>query len=279
MCIRDRRIAIKVLSASFRDHPEVHARFRREARAASAVESEHIVQVFDVGHEPDVGLYMVMELLSGEDLEARLRREKCLNAELVKAIARQVLRGLAKAHAAGVVHRDLKPANVFLVPKEDGSLLVKLVDFGISKFAEELPSRASGTAITRIGHVIGTPQYMSPEQAQGLPSLDHRTDIWSLGALLYECLAGVPPIPEAPTYEQTIVRIVTTRPEPLLSKAPWVPPRLATAVDGALQSDPNARHVDCATFLRAIDEEASVHRESALPVLSLIHISEPTRPY
>lgn len=261
-----RRVAVKVLTSTHRDHPEVHARFRREARATSAVESEHIVQVIDAGNEPDVGLFMVMELLSGEDLETRLRREKRLDAELMKGIAKQALRGLAKAHAAGVVHRDLKPANIFLISKEDGSLLVKVVDFGISKFADTAESTQPGTAITRVGNVIGTALYMSPEQAQGLPSLDHRTDVWSMGALLYECLAGSPPIAPAPTYEQTMVRIVTMRPAPLLDVAPWVPESVAAAVDLALRHSPDERHADCAAFLRALDGEAPVVRTSTLPL-------------
>lgn len=263
-----RRVAVKVLASDVREHPEVHARFRREARAASAIDSEHIVQVIDVGSEPDVGLFMVMELLTGEDLETRLRREGRLDPEQVKAIAKQILRGLARAHAANVVHRDLKPANIFLVAKEDGGIHVKIVDFGISRFndAAVLPGQAKGTAITRLGNAIGTPQYMSPEQAQGLNSLDHRTDIWSLGSLLYECLAGEPPFPEADTYEQTIVRIVTMPARPLLAVAPWVPLALAAAVDMALRHRPDERHADCAAFMRAIDHDSTLERSTTLPL-------------
>lgn len=252
----NRRFAIKVLASTFREHPEVHARFRREARAASAVESEHIVQVVDTSSEPGVGLYMVMEYLCGEDLESRLGRERYLPLDTVLPIARQILRGLEKAHAAGVVHRDLKPANIFLVAKDDGSTQVKIVDFGISKLSESSAAVThKATAITRAGNVVGTAQYMSPEQAKGLASLDHRTDIWSLGALLYECMAGALPFPGAETYEQAIVRIVTSRPAPLRTIAPWVPAEIASAIDKALSYDAVDRHQTCGAFLRALGGE------------------------
>jgi serine/threonine-protein kinase len=189
-----KRVAIKVIDGRHAAYDEMAARFRREARAASAVESEHIVQVFDVGQDPAAGLYMVMELLSGEDLARRMERAGgSLPLEDVITIGVQAARALAKAHAAGVVHRDLKPANLFLVAREDGSLHVKILDFGISKLLRDEPESApqAAKALTREGAVIGTPQYMSPEQAQGLP-VDSRTDVWSLAALLYEAIAGVP---------------------------------------------------------------------------------------
>src|SRR5438477_657215 len=170
---------------------ELTARFKREARAASAVESEHIVQVFDAGADPDVGLFMVMEYLVGEGLEQRLAREawRCLNPATAAQIAYQTALALMKAHASRVIHRDLKPANIFLTEAEDGALRVKVLDFGISKLlASDMSSasRSDAFALTQEGVVLGTPQYMSPEQARGLKTVDHRTDVWSLGAVLYE---------------------------------------------------------------------------------------------
>jgi len=244
-----KRVAVKLIEPQFVKHPEVIARFRVEARAASRVESEHIVQVFDVGHDPEHGLFMVMELLAGEDLADRLDREFKLSPAVAVHIAAQAARGLAKAHAVGVIHRDLKPANIFLVTREDGSLLVKLVDFGISKILSEepKPDGKEGRALTRVGTVVGTPNYMSPEQARGLP-VDGRTDVWSLGAVLYEMLSGAPCYAHDLPYEETIIAIATA-PEPrILDVAPWVPAEVAAVVDKALTRDLSERIPDCATM-------------------------------
>jgi serine/threonine protein kinase len=257
-----KRIAIKVIDPAHAGSEEVAVRFKREARAASRVESENIVQVFDVGNDPSCGLYMVMEYLVGEDLAERLIRENLLDVQLAASIGAQAARALAKAHAAGVVHRDLKPANLFLTTREDGSLQVKILDFGISKLTRDETGNSfapteGGTrrALTRQGIVIGTPQYMSPEQAQGLP-LDHRTDVWSLGAVLYEALAGRTAFAEMPTYEQTIIQIVMQRPKALVDVAPWVPADLAAIIHEALTHDVTQRLPDCRVFARRIVEAA-----------------------
>lgn len=251
-----KRVAVKVVAAELAKSEEVERRFRREARAASVVESEHIVQVFDAGRDDRVGLYMVMEYLVGEDLGQRLARTGPLAVDAALEIACQALRGLFKAHSVGIVHRDLKPANLFLTSREDGSLLVKLVDFGVSKVLQDAKCSSippQGPALTRMGSAIGTPQYMSPEQAQGLPTVDHRSDIWSLGAVLYEVLSGTAPYEEMPTYEQTIIRIVTQRPKPLKDAAPWVTAPLATVIDQMLVHDPEQR-IALGAALRAMLE-------------------------
>jgi serine/threonine-protein kinase len=262
-----KRVAIKVLSPHLAQSEEAERRFRREARAASAVESEHIVQVFDVGRDVTVGLFMVMELLSGEDLQRRLDREGPLPVDVAADIACQTLRALSKAHAAGVIHRDLKPANLFLAHREAGSLLVKLLDFGVSKLL--LPTAGASVppqapALTRIGAAVGTPQYMSPEQAQGLDNVDHRTDVWSLGAVLHEALSGKPAYPDMPTYEQTIVRIVTQHARPLREDAPWVPESLATVVDQMLQHEPDQR-ISVASALAAMVAWRGMHVRGSIP--------------
>jgi eukaryotic-like serine/threonine-protein kinase len=242
-----KRVAIKVINASHAGSPEVAERFRREARAASKVESDNIVAVFDVGTDPVIGLYMVMEYLTGEDLAVCLQRHRRIDVPLAVDIGVQAARALAKAHVAGVIHRDLKPANLFLTHRDDGALSVKILDFGISKLTSDARSpRASDApkALTRAGAVVGTAQYMSPEQAQGLP-IDLRTDVWSLGAVLYEILSGQPAYEEMPTYEQTIIQIVTRRPVALREVAPWVPPELAAVVHAALTPEIDARLADC----------------------------------
>jgi serine/threonine-protein kinase len=256
-----KRVAIKVIAGALAQSTEVAARFRREARAASAVESEHIVQVFDVGQDPVAGLFMVMEYLQGEDLAQRLERERRIPVDQATVIASQIARALIRAHDAGVIHRDLKPGNIFLGERADGSLLVKVLDFGISKMLdEEQEAKHDPHAgkLTRVGSVVGTPQYMSPEQAQGLSTVDHRADIWSLGAIFYEMLAGQPAYDLLSTYEQTIVHIVVNPPPPLHVRAPWAPMPLSQVVHGCLDHNLQTRIRDAATFLRRVREVATV---------------------
>jgi serine/threonine protein kinase len=271
-----KRVAIKVIASEHAKSDELASRFRREARAASAVESEHIVHVFDVGQDESVGLYMVMEMLSGSDVATRLERAGgALPLDEGLAIVQQAARGLAKAHAAGVVHRDLKPANLFITTREDGTPCVKILDFGISKLVRR-ETDAKQSSLTREGVVIGTPQYMSPEQAQGL-AVDHRTDIWSLGAVAYEILSGRPAFAPRDTYEQMIVQIVTTKPRPLREVAPHVPADVAAIVDAALVSDLGSRLSDAATFAKRLSEAAKLPSPSS-PDLALGHAATVAAP-
>jgi tRNA A-37 threonylcarbamoyl transferase component Bud32 len=264
-----KRVAIKVIEHEHARSAELAARFRREARAASAVESEHIVQVFDVGHDDAAGLYMVMELLVGEDLSSRLEKGggKIAVDEAV-TIATQAARALSKAHAAGVVHRDLKPANLFLTTREDGSVSVKILDFGISKLVRPEHDAKSST-ITREGSVMGTPMYMSPEQAQGL-SVDARSDVWSLASVLYEALAGRTAYDARDTYEQMIVQIVTQKPRPIEEVAPWVPAAIARVIESALTHDVAARMPDASSFAKQLSEAARLPRTASEPELEAL---------
>jgi serine/threonine protein kinase len=233
-----KRVAIKLIDKSMKESELIVTRFRREARAAGQINSEHIVDVFDVGADARVGLYMVMEHLAGEDLQSRLERDGRIDVKTGVMIAHQIARGLVKAHEAGVIHRDLKPANVFLTERDNGQMLVKLLDFGVSKLLDEAPGSAR---ITGSGAPIGTPLYMSPEQAEGKDDVDGRADIWSLGAVVYEALAGKPPFADRGSYHGTIVGILTSRPQLLHDVAPWVPAPLAEVVDAMLVHDRAAR--------------------------------------
>ncbi len=264
-----KRVAIKVIEHEHARSAELAARFRREARAASAVESEHIVQVFDVGQDDTVGLYMVMELLVGEDLSSRLEKAGGrISVDEAVTIIAQAGRALGKAHAAGVVHRDLKPANLFLTTREDGSTSVKILDFGISKLVRpDAPDGASGgktSLLTREGAVMGTPMYMSPEQAQGL-FVDARSDVWSLASVFYEAVAGRTPYAARDTYEQMIVQIVTKKPEAVESVAPWVPASIARVLESALAHDVAARTADAGIFAK---ELAAAARDGGAPASS-----------
>ena len=222
-----RKIAIKLVHAAHTKNPEVAARLKQEARATGVIESENVVQVLDAGEDEELGLFIVMELLRGENLEAVIRRDKRLEPVAAAMIATQAARGLMRAHAEKIVHRDLKPANVVLCEREDKTPLVKLVDFGIAKIvhdATEAEERSSA-ALTRIGGVVGTPQYMAPEQAQAL-AIDGRTDIYALGALLYEMLTGRPPVAESLSYEMKVVQICTQLAPRVRATIPTIDPRL-----------------------------------------------------
>ena len=250
-----KRLAIKVIHPEFCESPEVEARFRREARAASAVESDSIVQIFDFGRDAKHGLYMVIEYLEGEDLEVRLGRERWISEADTAIIGLQVARGLAKAHAAGIIHRDLKPANIFLLKRDDGSVHAKILDFGISKFESDRAAVSlAEPTLTTFGTTLGTPQYMSPEQCEGKLELDMRTDVWGLCAVLYEMIAGEPAISDAGGHIATMQRIVRHEVPKLKTRADWVSPALADVIDAGLTRDRNARIPNATTLaLRLVE--------------------------
>jgi eukaryotic-like serine/threonine-protein kinase len=185
----DADVAVKFITHDYAQNLEVRTRFRREAAMVARVKSPHIVQVFDHGEAADGSVYIVMDLLQGEELAQRLEREGALAPADVVVIVHQAAKGLARAHQAGIVHRDIKPANIFLVDNGDGEIFVKILDFGIAKLdTSEVPS-----SMTATGASLGTPYYMSPEQVTSSKSADLRTDLWSLAVVAYECLTGVRP--------------------------------------------------------------------------------------
>ncbi len=182
-------LAIKLIDPSIAESAEALARFKREAQSAAELRSVHVVQIIDYGVDGNVP-YIAMELLEGESLAARLERVKLLSPCATAGILAQVAKALTRAHAAGIVHRDLKPENIFLVLEGDEDF-AKVLDFGIAKKLHGL-STSSGLR-TGTGVMLGTPYYMSPEQVLGKTSIDHRTDIWSLGIIAYQCLTGLRP--------------------------------------------------------------------------------------
>jgi serine/threonine protein kinase len=245
-----KKVALKFVDREFAQTEQVASRFAREARAASAIESDHIVQVFDAGMDEDRP-YIVMELLRGEDLGRMLRRTNTIPIAEALSIVAQVLRGLADAHEAGIVHRDLKPDNVFLTERRSEAF-VKIVDFGISKI-ERTSSGTTPLALTQKGTVLGTPLYMSPEQAQAAPDLDGRTDLYSVGAILFESIAGRPPH-VGETYEQIIVSICMTDAPDLRKFDPEVPEAVARFVRRALSRDRAKRFSSARQMLVALAE-------------------------
>ncbi|HMJ13511.1 MAG TPA: serine/threonine-protein kinase, partial [Polyangiaceae bacterium] len=244
-----KRVALKFLERDIARDRDAALRFQREAEAVSKVESAHIVQIFDSGTTEDGLPFLVMEHLQGEDLRARLRRESRLPPNDVVHIAGQVLRGLSRAHEAQIVHRDLKPDNIFLCLRDDDPVFVKIVDFGISKIVRE----NTVDTLTRRGTVLGTAFYMSPEQAQALRDIDGRADLYSLGAILYEALAGRPPH-VGTAYEAVLISICTTDAPDVRTLASNVPEALARVVHKALRRDRNERYATANEFYEALSQ-------------------------
>ena len=250
-----KRVAMKFIDGDAVQNSAAVARFQREAQAASAVESAHIVDIFDAGISEDGQPYIVMELLRGEDLGHRIKR--CGRLELPEALhlTAQILRGLHRAHNAGIVHRDLKPDNIFLVDRDDDPDFAKILDFGISKVRRQ--GETPVNTLTRQGTVLGTPFYMSPEQAQAQPDVDARSDLWSVGAILYECLTGRPPYTGA-TYEQVIVNICMNDADDVRVFNPAVPEPVASVIARALARDRDQRFHDARELLEALRAASGV---------------------
>jgi len=249
------RVAVKFIDSEHAASDDVRQRFVNEARAAARLRSKHVVQIYDQGVGDDGRPYIVMEFLAGEPLDHRLDREGRLAPEETARIALHVCRALARAHESGVVHRDLKPENVFLVRDEEDHMdIAKVVDFGIAKFTD--PS-TSGSSSTRTGAVLGTPQYMSPEQARGLRSVDHRTDLWALGVIVYRSLTGTLPF-KGEAVGDLLVNICTGDVPVPSSIVADVPPGFDAWVRRALSREPGERFQSAAELSDALAEVCGV---------------------
>jgi serine/threonine-protein kinase len=261
----NKRVAIKCVDHALSKNAEAIARFQREALAASAIESPHIVQIFDAG-EADGVPFIVMELLRGQDLGGYITESGRLGLHDALQITGQVLRGLHHAHRAGIVHRDLKPDNVFLAEREDEPFFVKLLDFGVSKIARsnDVPLQT----LTRQGTVVGTPFYMSPEQAQAFPDVDGRTDVYSAGAILFECLAGRPPH-TGQAYEQVIVNICMKDAPDVRELNDAVSEPVAQVIAKALSRERDDRYDSARAMLDALVDAAPTELRIATPSSSL----------
>lgn len=248
-----RRVAVKVIIAEALKKKETVKRFEREARAAGAIDSQHLVEIIDVGTDPATHRpFMVMELMNGEDAGALVKRVGPLEPDIAMRIVAQAARGLRKAHEFGVIHRDIKPANLFLAEKDDEEILVKILDFGIAKVKMQVSEETTDTGLTRTGAVMGSPLYMAPEQARGRKKIDHRADLWSLGVVLYQLLAGRTPFHDIRALGELIIAICGEPVPPLQKFAPWVDPAIAHVVHAALQPDPAARFQTADEFITAL---------------------------
>jgi serine/threonine protein kinase len=287
-----RRFAVKFLHPELALRRELLTRFQREAEAAGALESENVAAALDFGIAADGAPYIVLEYLVGESLEQLREREERLPALRAVNLVQQACRGVQAAHAAGIVHRDLKPHNLFVCRRGDGTDLVKVLDFGVAKL--EVVER--GGAETRTGTVLGTPSYMSPEQARGEKKVDHLSDVYALGAVLYELLSGKKPHP-GDSHNAILHHIATQPAIPLTQALPDLPAELAAVVERTLRDDvrerpasagelaealapwsraevwpapklepSSPRHSEPSTTLLAVDAPAAAGRPSPLPV-------------
>jgi serine/threonine protein kinase len=259
------RVAIKFIDPDHAESAEARARFENEAKAAATIQSKYAIQIFDHGTTDDGRPYIVMEMLSGEPLDKRLDRLGALPLQEVARIVQQVSRGLGKAHEKGIIHRDLKPENVFLtLDSDEGAEVAKVLDFGIAKLRGD-SNLAIGSG-TRTGAILGTPYYMSPEQARGLKDIDHRADLWSLAVMAYRCAIGKLPF-DGESVGDLLVKICTA-PLPVPSREN---PALPQMFDGwfakALERDPNGRFQNANDFSESLAEIAgiTVRRSAGLP--------------
>lgn len=244
------QFALKFLSREGLANTQAIGRFKREAQATAKLKSEHAVRVFDVGTHANGLPYIVMEYLEGGDLGRLLRNAKQLPiAEAIDYLL-QTCAAIADAHKAGIIHRDIKPSNLFCVTREDQSLMIKVLDFGISKVTDGLASEAG---VTATGHFIGSPSYMSPEQMRAPDRVDLRTDIWSLGVVLYECLTAKLPFP-ASTLPEICLRVAQDPPIPPSAHRADLPPGLEAVILRCLEKDREKRFPTVNALAEALSE-------------------------
>ncbi|MBN2343358.1 MAG: serine/threonine protein kinase [Deltaproteobacteria bacterium] len=242
--------AIKLIHAELAHVDEIAKRFQREARSSSLLTHPNCISVTDFGEygdAPNRQLFLAMELLEGEELDQRLSREKALSPVKAVNVISQVLKGLGHAHEQGVIHRDLKPENIFLTPLEDGTELVKILDFGIAKMAD---GGSDADNLTKTGVVFGTPKYLSPEQALG-DKIDHRADLYAVGVILFEMLVGQPPF-KGKTAMDIMSAHLTAEPPKLTDFGPF-PKELQRIITKAMAKKPDQRYANAAEFLAAVE--------------------------
>jgi serine/threonine-protein kinase len=254
---QDRPVALKFLDPALVDDPTWLSRFRREAMAVTKIGHPSICQVYDTGATADHVPYIVMELLKGRDLLQEIAATGTLSEVRLVWTILPVLSALSKAHSYGIVHRDLKPENIFISLQPDGTTRVKLLDFGVSKILDE----ANALALTKTGTILGTPWYMSPEQARGLKSVDHRSDLWSMGVVIYEALTGKLPF-KGDSYNVALLAIIFKDPTPLSTYLPFVRPNLEAVISRTLNKDPDQRYQSADELAEALELSILDDRET-----------------
>lgn len=246
-----RRFAVKFLRSEFLHRRDILSRFQLEAESAGALESENVAAAVDFGLTAQGHPYLVMEYLEGASLAAVLAAQGPLPVERAADLVLQACAGMQRAHDAGVIHRDLKPQNLFVCRRSDETDLLKVVDFGVAKL-----QGGGVSGLTSTGAMVGTPSYMSPEQARGESEIDHRTDVYALGVILYELLSGAVPHPGA-SHNAVIHHISTQPPLPLARHGRELPGSLVSLVERTLATEPSARPASAAELARELTPFAS----------------------
>jgi eukaryotic-like serine/threonine-protein kinase len=244
------RVAIKMLLPEWASDFDVVERFLREGRAATRIKSQHVVRVFDVGTLENGAPYLVLEYLEGHNLDEVVAMWGPLQASTAIDWVLQACEAISEAHALGIIHRDLKPGNLFLTRLADGSPCIKVIDFGLSKLAAAFMPEGSAK-LTRPNDVMGSPHYMAPEQLRAMQDADARTDLWALGVVLFELIAGQTPF-RGESMAELCAAVLTRPPEPLSSLCPGVPPAVEAAVHRCLSKDPVQRFTSAAELARAL---------------------------
>jgi serine/threonine-protein kinase len=266
----EQKVAIKFLLETALENQESVRRFLREAKAAVRLKSQHVAKVIDVGTLENGAPYMVMEFLEGSDLGHRERETAALPVEEAVGFVLQACEAVAEAHSLGIVHRDLKPANLFVTRSVDGAPLVKVLDFGISKTID-----TSEMSLTRTTSVMGSPLYMSPEQMRSSKNVDVRSDIWSIGVILYELLTGVVPF-EADAVPELCLKVVQDPAVPPVEKRADVPEALSGAVLRCLEKSPASRFQNVAELAAALEPFAPPDmRGAAERIASVLKVAAP----
>ena len=264
-------VAVKLMAPALLSSADQRIRFGREAKAAAQIKSSHVVKIHDYGFDGETP-YMVMELLDGEDLGACLRREKRLSPARAAELLAQIARGLHGAHELGIIHRDLKPANIFLARADDAEV-VKILDFGIARAG----GHGGTSETTMTGDVLGSPPYMSPEQVRGLKSIDHRTDLWSVGVVLYRALTGRLPF-QGDGPGDLILKICKESPPPPSSLAPELPGALDAFFGRVFQREPDARFASIREMADAFVQAIAPRAPAPRPALSSLPEAAPAGP-
>ncbi len=249
-----RKSAIKVMNPSMAQDPDAISRFNREAANASRISHANVCQIYDFGETPEGIIYLAMEFIEGKSLTDVIEGAGALSAPRAASILKQAADGLQAAHDLGIVHRDIKPDNIMVIQAKDGSDIVKMVDFGIAK---AVAGDETGQKVTKTGLVVGTPEYMSPEQLSG-DKLDGRSDIYSLALVLYRMLTGVLPF-QAESSQEIMIKRLTDEPMPLEMAKPdgGFPPKLQLVMDRALARTPGDRYASAAQFGRDTQDAVS----------------------
>ncbi len=253
-------VAVKFIDAAFRDQKDHRGRFALEAQAAARINSPHVVNVLDFGAESSGRLYIAMEYLQGEDLNKLLERNGRLTPEMTARVVSHACRGLSRAHALGIAHRDIKPENLFLCgATDDEGFVLKILDFGVAKSTQTTSKDFTGTVA---GQLVGSPAYMSPEQAHGSLDVDFRSDLFSLAVVAYHCLTGVVPF-GGDSLAELLIGIVSKDPVPVTRLAPGLPRAVDDWFQRALDKNPARRFASAKELAQAFHMAIGQHASSA----------------